>query len=165
MRSLPSRRALRTAALSRKRQTDAVDVFSSGFVRVWRIGRAPLRIHWTTPIGFFLLSAGEVRLGEAQSLRRARLMTAFGAERIADDRALRRGHAVVIASARRHAGDGARYRGAVVEPRRRAACLMGESRQEVRRERADVLSAIAQWGQSQRDDLEAVVQTRLHPSR
>ena len=29
---------------------------SSGYVRVGRIGRAPLRIHWTTPIGLFLFS-------------------------------------------------------------------------------------------------------------
>jgi stage IV sporulation protein FB len=33
-----------------------VDLFSSGYVRVGRIGRAPLRIHWTTPIGLFLFS-------------------------------------------------------------------------------------------------------------
>ena len=33
-----------------------MDLFSSGYACVWRIGRAPLRIHWTTPIGFFLLS-------------------------------------------------------------------------------------------------------------
>lgn len=31
-------------------------LFSSGYLRVGRIGRAPLRIHWTTPIGLFLLS-------------------------------------------------------------------------------------------------------------
>ncbi len=33
-----------------------VGLFSSGYVRVGRLGRAPLRIHWTTPIGLFLLS-------------------------------------------------------------------------------------------------------------
>jgi len=33
-----------------------VALFSSGYVRVGRIGRAPLRIHWTTPIGLFLFS-------------------------------------------------------------------------------------------------------------
>ena len=31
-------------------------LFSSGFIRVGRFGRAPVRVHWSTPIGLFLLS-------------------------------------------------------------------------------------------------------------
>ena len=31
-------------------------LFSGGYVRVGRIGRAPLRIHWTTPFGLFFIS-------------------------------------------------------------------------------------------------------------
>ncbi len=31
-------------------------VLDAGYLRVGRIGRAPLRIHWTTPIGLFLFS-------------------------------------------------------------------------------------------------------------
>ena len=31
-------------------------LFSSGYLRVGRVGRAPLRVHWTTPIGLLVLS-------------------------------------------------------------------------------------------------------------
>jgi Zn-dependent protease len=31
-------------------------LFSSGWVKVGRFGRAPIRVHWTTPIGVFLLT-------------------------------------------------------------------------------------------------------------
>lgn len=41
---------------SRSRTIPDVTLFSSGFVKVGRIRGMPFRIHWTTPIGLFLLS-------------------------------------------------------------------------------------------------------------
>lgn len=31
-------------------------MFSSGYLKVGRVGRAPVRVHWATPIGLFVLS-------------------------------------------------------------------------------------------------------------